>query len=410
MNRVALATWFTFVAFPGNRMIAQACQPDSLARGHRARVERDIHAHSGDPVHLFRLAVDQVALCQDDDAFQTLDRMADLPGGLDPSNYRGFARVRGALRFLQVVAKIRAANPPIIRSTVAYSILQTDLFPEGMAFDSATGRVIAGSSRDCDIIWTDSTGAIHYLADKEQGGLGALQGLHVDGRRHHLWAVSTGPRTPQCPDGVRGLFQFDLTTGRLLARYRLSDTASYTLDDVVVDPVTGAAYTTHTAAGNVYVARPGDTTLHEFTSRGLIPQANGITIGPSGRFLVVAGGLGLSRVDLRDGRVTELPRSPGVVDVTIDGLYRHGRSLIGIQNGVHPGRVLQLDLDSAETAVIHSEVIEAYNPLVDHPTTGAVSGDVLYMMANPQGRRTPPSPADSVGVSPILILRVSLSR
>jgi sugar lactone lactonase YvrE len=159
---------------------------------------------------------------------------------------------------------------------------------------------------------------------------------------------------------------------------------------------------------SVYEALPGDSVLRQFVPAGSAPQANGIAVSPDETALFVAGGFGIVRVDLRTRAVTPLSRAAGVIDATIDGLYGYRRSLIGIQNGVHPGRVLRFDLDSTLTGIVSSTVLESYNPLFDSPTTGAVSGNAFYFMANPQRRRLVGGVPDSSSLNPVRVLRLPL--
>ncbi|HVT39245.1 MAG TPA: hypothetical protein VHE78_09380 [Gemmatimonadaceae bacterium] len=389
----------------------QRCSPATpeATRAHLSLVLHALDTFPRHPIHLFRLAADYVALCEDSVAFDALNKMADSYGGLDPSLYRSFSRVQSSTRFREIVAKIRQRNLPIVASRVAFTLARPDLFPEGMAYDSATRRVYAGSTAR-NIVWTDSTGTLHDLVSSGQDGLGAVLGLHIDARRHHLWAVSTGASGPGAARAVRGLFQYDLADGKLIARYAIPDTsAEYTFNDVVVVPSTGIAYTTHTPRGSVYAAVPGDALLREIVPPGSLPQANGITVGADDSALFVAAGFGVSKVDLRTRRVTTLELAPGVVAATLDGLYRYGRSLIGIQNGVHPGRVMRFDLDSTLSTITRAIVLEAYNPLFDRPTTGAVSGESFFFMANPnQGRGNAGQVQDPANLKPVLVLRLSL--
>ena len=370
-------------------------------------------ANAGDPLVFFSLAADYAALCEDTLAFRTLDRMTRTYGGLDPADYRGFSRLRDTPRFRTIVATIRRANPPIVRSIgPAFILARRALFPEGMTYDSATKRVYAGSASGHQIVWTDAPGGLpHDLVRPGQDGLGVVAGLHVDGRRHQLWAVSTGASGPRSASVVRGLFQYDLATGSLIARYAMPDTTSlFTLNDVAVVPSTGEAYTTHTGTGALSVAIPGNPRLSEFLPPGSIPGANGIVVTPDERALLVASDFGIARVDRQTRRVTMLPRPPDVVTGSIDGLYRYRRSLIGIQNGVHPGRVVQFDVDAGFTRVLAGRVLETYNPAFENPTTGAIDGDSFLFMANPQLHRWAGGtvPVDTAAIRPVMVLRLPL--
>ena len=390
------------------------CSPsaDPAVIAERRRLEPLTQA--GDPLVLFSLAADYAALCKDESTFRTLERMAATYGGLDPADYRGFARLRDVPRFRAIVAAIRRDNPPIVRSRRAFILGRRALFPEGMAYDSATKRVFAGSATARQVVWTDApAGILHDFVRPGQDGLGIVAGLHVDSRRHHLWAVSTGASGPGSSSVVRGLFQYDLSNASLIARYALPDTTSlFTLNDVVVVPSTGEAYTTQTGTGAISVAEPGTPRLIEFLPPGSIPGANGIVVTPDERALLVAGDSGIARIDRQTRRVTMLAKPPNVITASIDGLYRYRTSLVGIQNGVHPGRVVQFDVDSGFTRILGGRVLETYNPEFENPTTGAIDGDSFLFMANPQLHKWAGGSVavDTARISSVMVLRLPLRQ
>ena len=59
-------------------------------------------------------------------------------------------------------------------------------------------------------------------------------------------------------------------------------------------------------------------------------------------------------------------------------------SLIAIQNGINPHRVVRLSLNRNGDAVERFDVLEANNPLFDEPTLGVVVKDTFYYVANSQ--------------------------
>src|SRR5512147_830632 len=75
------------------------CSPsaDPVVIAERRRLEP--LAQAGDPLVLFSLAADYAALCEDELTFRTLERMTATYGGLDPADYRAFARLRDVPRF-----------------------------------------------------------------------------------------------------------------------------------------------------------------------------------------------------------------------------------------------------------------------------------------------------------------------
>jgi hypothetical protein len=60
-----------------------------------------------------------------------------------------------------------------------------------------------------------------------------------------------------------------------------------------------------------------------------------------------------------------------------------GAWLVGIQS-IGTGRVIAAALSPGLDAVVRSDVLESDHPLFDGPTTGAVVGAELYLVANSQ--------------------------
>jgi hypothetical protein len=82
-----------------------------------------------------------------------------------------------------------------------------------------------------------------------------------------------------------------------------------------------------------------------------------------------------------------VPADEGVLALGIDGLYRVGADLVGIQNGVEPYRVVRLHLGPGGTRVAGAEVLERARPDYAEPTLGVVVGRTLYYVANSQWER-----------------------
>ncbi|MGA8151446.1 MAG: hypothetical protein WB952_10895 [Terriglobales bacterium] len=375
-----------------------------------AGLQNQLNARPNDPVLFYNLAADYGAKCDAANTLAFLHRVAKSDGGLDPSQYRGFAFIRDSEEFKAIVAQIRAQNPPRIQSHTAFVIKEPDLFPEGMAYARFNGRVYAGSVQR-KIVWTNKSGAVHDLVRPGEDGLGYVAGLHVDEKRKQLWAVSSRfGDAPQTPGMVHGLFVYDLVTGKRIATFIPPDKAGGYLNDVTVAPSSGDAYTTDTDNGTVYLARRGSHELQTFLPAGTIPGANGIALSDDERTLFVAGDFGITRVDVQSRSSAPLTKPADVIDASIDGLYFYRQSLVGIQNAIHPGRVMRFFLDPGLTRIVGSEILETYNPLFENPTTGCLDGDSLLFIANTQLHKwVPEKPLPPISeLHDIRILRIIL--
>jgi hypothetical protein len=70
------------------------------------------------------------------EAMNALRKVAALKVGLDPSNDEIFAKLRGTNEFQQLLRQIRDDTPPVVNSRLAFTVEESDLFPEGIAYDS----------------------------------------------------------------------------------------------------------------------------------------------------------------------------------------------------------------------------------------------------------------------------------
>jgi len=361
-------------------------------------------------VVLYNLAADYAAKCDSATTLKLLQRVSEAKGGLDPAAYRGFTYLSDTAEFKAIVASIRGRNKERVQSKPAFVIREPNLFPEGMAFARYSGRIYAGSVQR-KIVWTDKTGELHDLVKAGEDNLAYVAGLHVDETRKELWAVSSVfGDTAELSGAIWGLFKYDLSAGKRTATFVAPNKSSGGLNDVAVVPSTGKAYVTNTPEGSVYRTKRESQELELFLPLGAVPGANGIAVSDDEKLLFVAGDFGIYRVDLNTKSVAELSKASDVIDASIDGLYFYKQSLVGIQNGIHPGRVVRFYLDPTLTRITRSEILETYNPAFENPTTGSLDGDSLLFMANTQLHKWKPGkplPRAS-GLRDIQILRIPL--
>lgn len=373
-----------------------------------ARLEAMRTRDPRDAVVLFNLAALRATSGDREGTLALLAAVSQAPGGLDPGFYRGFAFLYRDTAFVRIVAGIRAANPPLVRGEPAFTIPERDLQPEGLAFDPVARALFAGSFKG-KIVRIDSMGAVSdFVAQAVPGAHRVVAGLRVDAARRHLWAVVDDPRAFGDPAvGGAALHQYALSDGRLLARH--AGPPAGALNDVALLP-DGTACATGTSDGSVWCIRPGHGAMEPLVPGGTIPEANGITATADGRAFYVAGWHDIHRVEYPSGRVRVLPAPAGAPTGSFDGLYRHGDGLVGIQNGIHPGRVVRLRLDPRGERIVATEVLERYHPRFNGMTTGAIDGDTFLYFANTQSRAFRPdgTAIDPAALADIVILRLVL--
>ena len=273
-------------------------------------------------------------------------------------------------------------------SEVAFRIPDPDFIPEGIAYDEATNRFFVGSTFKRKIVSVDRGGQVRDFTAEGQDGLFGVLGLRVDAKRRTLWAVSSnagGTMPARALDktclGCSTVTSYNVDTGRLLKKYELPNKPSvHFLNDLVVAG-NGDVYVTDTISGDVYRIQEGKDGLEPFVSLGKDAYPNGIDVGPDGRTIFVATNVGIRRIEVSTGTVTNIG-GLGEKVPSIDGLCYFDGSLVAIQPFEQDRRVMRYFLEGDR--ITKSEVLEADHPLFKQPTTGVIVDKSIYYIANAQ--------------------------
>jgi hypothetical protein len=258
-----------------------------------------------------------------------------------------------------------------------------DFLPEGIAYDSISGRFFVGSRSYGTIVVIDRHSRQHDFARLESDCLYSCLGLEVDRSRNVLWAVGTVLNVIEEFDGEdegrTGIFGFDLNTGDKIFLFLLPEIRSrFGFNDLTVSSG-GDIYITGDA---LYRIPAGDSIPEILIPEGDVIATNGITFAESERTLYVADfAKGILKYDVAGG-VWDWLRFPDTITITgFDGLYYYDKSLVGIQPDIRPWRVMQLYLDDSGTEITDYRVIERANPNLSEATTGVVVDGEFYYVA-----------------------------
>src|SRR5262249_13015378 len=89
-------------------------------------------------------------------------------------------------------------------------------------------------------------------------------------------------------------------------------------------------------------------------------------------------------IDVMTKKVFHFSPLAGATLLGIDGLYFYNGSLIGVQNGVTPHRIVRLVLAGNFKKAERIDVLEANNPVFLEPTLGVIVKDEFFFIANSQ--------------------------
>ncbi len=340
------------------------------------------------PTLLYNLAAVSALQGKKTESLAFLSRVADMGLALHPEKDADFDAIKDSAEFRNILRKFESNKQPVIHSTTAFTIHEKGLVTEGLAYDPVGECFFVSSIHKRKILRVSKSGEVTTMA-AEQDGLWSVLGMKVDPARRLLWVTSTA--FPQMidfkkqEDGSSAVLKFDLKTSKLLKRYVVPGASKpHALGDLTIKS-NGDVFATDSVTPAVYVIHPGKDEMERFLENDSFVSPQGLAFSNDERHLFMADySTGLFDIDVTTKRVEHLPPLAGATLLGIDGLYFYNGSLIGVQNGVAPQRVVRLRLTSDLKRVERLEVLEANNPLFDEPTLGAVVKDNFYFIANSQ--------------------------
>jgi sugar lactone lactonase YvrE len=273
---------------------------------------------------------------------------------------------------------------PLRSSELAFTINEKDLIPEGIAYDPARKEFYVGSLLKRKIVRIDSSGRASDFASEGQDGLFKVLGMKVDPKRRTLWVCSAAGNGAKEFDGYAGIFKYDLRTGKLIRKYVLDGKQGPHLFNDIVINAEGDAFFTDSKSGGVYTIKRSKDAVEGFIEPKTFDYPNGIALSPDEKILLVAAAEGIYRINIADKKRSPLAAPEGENIAGFDGIYFYRDSLVGIQNGTEPVRVVRLYLSPAMDKVTRLQVLDSDNRMFQIPTTGTIVGMQLYFIGNSQ--------------------------
>jgi hypothetical protein len=322
------------------------------------------------------------------DALAWLDRVARMglvvPAGAEES----FDSIKDSDEFRAVLEKFRRNGLPLVRSAPAFTVHETGVVPESVAYDPPTKNFYLSSVYKRKILRVSASGEASEFAG-ERDGLWSVMGMKVDAARRLLWVCTAAhPQMSnyrEAENGSAALFKFDLRTGRLVKKYSLPNRPKpHWLGDLVID-ARGDVFATDSVTPAIYVVRRERDEIELFLESDQFSSPQGLDFTADGRGLFMADyAKGLFLIDLKTKRIARVAPAPDSTTLGIDGLYSYRGSLVAVQNGTNPARVVRLFLSKDLSRIERFETLEANNPIFDEPTLGVVARDEFYFIANSQ--------------------------
>ncbi len=353
------------------------------------------------PRILVALARAHVAAGHTEAALAALDAVASFGLAFEAANDPALASLSTTPAWTGLLAKFTTNAAPRGEPHLALTLPARDGIIESAVADSHGRWFFADVRNRC--IWTrGADGTLREFSNARDGLFGVFS-LALDEKRGRLWAgVSALPEMKDfnaADKGAAFLAEYDLATGALVRKVALPASGDAHVLGSLVLAGDGSIFATDSGAPVIWRLAPGATAVEAWLEHDEFLSLQGLAFSADGRALYVADyANGIWRLDVAT-KTPRLLRAPALTTLFgIDDLRCTGRSLVAVQNGTAPLRVLRVDLDDAGEARAASVLISGHPRLDDlaggwlHDGRYFVVGNAGWALFNSPAAR--PAPRD----------------
>ncbi|WP_271438656.1 hypothetical protein [Pontixanthobacter luteolus] len=294
------------------------------------------------------------------------------------------------------LSRLLAQNAVRIEKSVATASVPDDvLLVEGVAVDPLTGGLIVSSVVSRTLASQSAPGVWNTVSPSDAGN---LSGMVFDVPRGMFWVASGDlGMMPQGDEPFRGIYGF--RQGEPDNPIQIAAPDGVNLSDVTV-AADGTVYASDPVGGGIYMLAGGR--ISEFVAPGTFRSPQGLAISVDGRRIFVSDyRYGIAIVDLQTGSVSRLGSARPMILDGIDGIWRVGNSLIAIQNGMMPMRIVEISLSPNGNYATALKVLEQNHSEWSEPLGGSIYGGALYYVSTGQWDKFQAGGTLKDGLSPI---------
>jgi hypothetical protein len=292
-----------------------------------------------------------------------------------------FAPVRKTRSFATIQSGMKANRSAIALGSTVFTLSDSKLLAEDMDYDPTAKRFFVTSVRERKVVALDASGVSSDFATSPDNW--PMLAVKVDATRGVLWATEVAMQgfsfAPESDWGRSALLCYDLQNGRLLSR--IEGPRGSALGDMALAP-NGDVIVSDGEGGRVY-RLPAKATVLEHLDNGEFISPQTPAMYTDGKHIFVPDYLrGIGVLEISTKQVRWLSMGEGFALNGIDGLYFDHGTLIAVQNGTSPERVVAFDLDPYLTRITSETIIERSTNTLGDPTHGVIIDDDFYYIAN----------------------------
>jgi hypothetical protein len=318
------------------------------------------------------------------DALAQLHALAAAGLALDLSRDNALAPLRSLPEWKSLADEFAANDAPRGHADIALTLPARDGIIESAVAD-AKGRWFFADVRNRCIWLRETDGTIREFSGPRDGLLGVF-GLAIDEKRGSLWAgVSAVPEIKNFSKADQGwayLAEYDLTTGAYRRSIQVPNPGrGHVLGSVVTAP-DGSVFASDSTAPTVWRLAPGASQLEAWLESDEFTSLQGLAFTAEGKTLYLADySSGLWHIDVATKNLRLLAAPARSTLVGLDDLQLAGHTLIAVQNGTSPQRVVRIALDD-RGELKHVETLAAALSTMTDSATGCVRDGRYYFVGN----------------------------
>lgn len=343
------------------------------------------------PTYALRMASVEARLGNNTEALKWMQRYAAMGLTYDVSQDDDLKPLAQQSGWAAVAAEMKLHAKRLMHAETVCALPLADLMPEDLTFIPGSSQIIVSSVRRHTLYRVSLPKVLGKECTVEEFPLHdqvpAWPALAVayDPARKLLWMTASAmpgfSGVPKEDSGKAALLALDAATGKLLRRFDLDSGKPGVLGDMSIAS-DGTAYVTDSMGGNVYrVQGELSQAKLERIASGLFSPQTPVLSRDGKRLFVAEYALGIAVVDLATGNISYLEHPDNIATTGLDGMYLSGASLIGIQNGTEPERILRFRLNPGQTRIESAEVV-AQGPPIGEPTHAIAVNGWIYVTAN----------------------------
>ena len=334
------------------------------------------------PTYTYNLACAYALNKDEDKAIKTLQQCILYNAALKIEDEKDFDFIKSSAKFNALLSLKNEYASTLNTAKKIVTLTEKALHPESLLFLEDKKIWLAGSIRKHKIVQFDiKTGKTQdWLSDT---GILAVMSMKVDAQQQYLWAATAALPEMEgfeaSQEGKSEILKIDIATKKIVQRWSIQEQNVF--GDLII-----------TKNNEVFITDSSKPIVFKITHQSLTKwldlsseafNLQGITLDDSQKTLFIADYLkGIIRIDCQNPTKKKWLHIPdNFAYKGIDGLLFYKNSLIAIQNGVKPIRIVQFKLDSNHDITV-AKCIENNRIEFNEPTLGLLHNNKLYYIGN----------------------------